>query len=603
MNNDPTFLQLGKKALFPSAQKYWHLLVITVGLSLAGSVFEVFSIGMLIPFLQTFSDGAGGFWESGIYWIDTYILGVDASRIERMYRICGIILFATWMRSVTGYFSSVYHTITRARIIADVRQRVVNRLTEVALSFYSTTRDGAVLNSVTTEVSRMAAALNVIFVYVMRGTLLIGYAAIMVWISWKLSLIALLVFVVLSVGLTRIVRSLEGLGREVSDANEDFTARVSEFLESVRTVVAYNMQDIERRGLHRAADRSADSVIDTSRRNSLIQPISQAVVSSVLIILVVVAVQFFVLEGELNMAFLLTFLFALFRMTPIIHQLNNERGTWAQNKAGIMKVAELLNEGDKPYISEGPRTAHSLQESIQFEDVYFSYEPGKPVLKDINLSIEHGKTTALVGASGAGKSTLVDLVPRFHDPDRGTIFYDGVDLREFNTRSLRDQIAIVSQSAHIFNDTVRNNITYGDPDASFEQIYEAARQANALTFIEDLDQGFDAPLGNRGVLLSGGQRQRIAIARAILQDPEILILDEATSDLDSISEKLVQQSMENLMEGRTVIAIAHRLSTIKNADWVAVLENGRIVEQGHYQELLERRGQLWKYHSIQFQMA
>ena len=319
--------------------------------------------------------------------------------------------------------------------------------------------------------------------------------------------------------------------------------------------------------------------------------------------MVVVAVQFFVLEGELNMAFILTFLFALFRMTPIIHQLNSERGTWARNKAGIIKVAQLLDKESKPYVKAGHRTARPLQDSIRFESVYFSYEPAKPVLKDINLSIEHGKTTALVGASGAGKSTLVDLVPRFHDPDRGTIYYDGVDLREFDTRSLRDQIAIVSQSAHIFNDTVRNNIAYGDPDATFDRVHEAAKQANALDFIEDLDKGFDAPLGNRGVLLSGGQRQRIAIARAILQDPEILILDEATSDLDSISEKLVQGSMEKLMQGRTVVAIAHRLSTIENADWVAVLEDGRIVEQGHYQELLERRGQLWKYHSIQFQMA
>ena len=273
MNNDPTFVQLSEKALLTSVRKYWHLVIITIGLSMAGSVFEVFSIGMLIPFLQTFSDGAGNFWASGIDWIDTYILGVDASRIERMYRICGIILLATWMRAITGYFSSVYQTITRSRIVADVRQRVVDRLTEVALSFFSTMRDGAILNSVTTEVSRTAAALNVVLVYILRGTLLMGYAAIMVWISWKLSLLALLVFIVLSVGLTRIMRSLEGLGKEVTDANENFTALISEFLESVRTIIAYNMQDVERDTLHRAADRSADSVISTSRSNSLIKPV------------------------------------------------------------------------------------------------------------------------------------------------------------------------------------------------------------------------------------------------------------------------------------------------------------------------------------------
>lgn len=603
MQDKQSFIQLSRRALLPSVRKHWQLLAATIGLSLLGSVFEVFSIGMLVPFLQTFSDTSTSFWESGIGWIDTHILGTNASKIERMYRICGIILFATWMRALTGYFASVYHARTRSRVIADVRQRVVDRLAMVALSFYSTTRDGAVLNSVTTEVSRTAAALDVAFVYVMRGTLLIGYAAVMVWISWQLSLLALIVFVVLAFGLTRVMRSLEGLGKEVTDANENFTTLVSEFLESVRTVIAYNMREAERDKLHQAADRSADSVINTARANSLINPISQAVVSTVLILLVVFAVQFFVLEGELDMAFILTFLFALFRMTPIIHQFNQQRGVWAKNKAGITKVADLLQEEDKPYIEDGPRTARPLRASIVFEDVFFSYEPSKPVLKNIDLRIDHGKTTALVGASGAGKSTLVDLIPRFYDPDRGRILYDGVDLREYNVRSLRDQIAIVSQSTHIFNDTVRNNIAYGVDEPSFDDIYEAAEQANALTFIEDLEGGFDAPLGNRGVLLSGGQRQRIAIARAILQDPEILILDEATSDLDSISEKLVQKSMERLMQGRTVIAIAHRLSTIENADWVAVLEGGQIVEQGHYNELLERRGRLWKYHSIQFQMA
>jgi ABC-type multidrug transport system fused ATPase/permease subunit len=225
------------------------------------------------------------------------------------------------------------------------------------------------------------------------------------------------------------------------------------------------------------------------------------------------------------------------------------------------------------------------------------------VLQDENIWVEAGKTTAVVGASGAGKSTLVDLVPRFFDPTSGRVLLDGIDLRDLKVASLRRRIAVVSQTAYIFNDTVRNNIAYGMPDLSMDRIREAAAKANALDFVESMPEGFDTVLGDFGIRLSGGERQRIAIARAILRDPEILILDEATSALDSVSERLVQQSLERLMEGRTVIAIAHRLSTVEHADWVVVLENGEVVEQGSYEDLLERRGFLWKYHSIQYQLA
>jgi subfamily B ATP-binding cassette protein MsbA len=237
---------------------------------------------------------------------------------------------------------------------------------------------------------------------------------------------------------------------------------------------------------------------------------------------------------------------------------------------------------------------------VVFDSVDFAYESDRLVLKDINVEMKTGSTVALVGGSGAGKSTLADLIPRFYDPTRGRALLDGTDLRELDLHSLREKIGIVSQNTYIFNDTLRANIGYGNLDADFDAIQRAARQANALEFIEEMDEGFDTVLGDRGVRLSGGQRQRIAIARALLRDPEILILDEATSSLDSVSEKLVQQSLDTLMEGRTVIAIAHRLSTVENADWVIVLEKGRVVEQGPYADLLQRKGWLWKYHRMQY---
>ncbi|PMB10263.1 ABC transporter ATP-binding protein, partial [Fischerella thermalis CCMEE 5328] len=242
-----------------------------------------------------------------------------------------------------------------------------------------------------------------------------------------------------------------------------------------------------------------------------------------------------------------------------------------------------------------------LQRGIDVVSVDFGYDRENLVLHNITLSIEKGKMTALVGSTGAGKSTLADLIPRFHDPTEGKVLVDGVDVREFEIDSWRRKMAVVSQDTFIFNTSIRNNIAYGTPRATEAEIREAARLANALEFIEEMPEGFDTVLGDRGVRLSGGQRQRIAIARALLRNPQILILDEATSALDSVTERLIQESLEKLSAGRTVIAIAHRLSTIAKADKVVVLEHGRIVEQGKYQDLLEQRGKLWKYHQAQYE--
>ncbi len=587
------------KILLPSFATYWFPISLAVGFSLGAAVFEGFSIGMLIPFLQTFAE-EGEQFRTGVAWVDTHLLGAEASKVGRMYRICGLILASTLFSSTLRYFSGVYVTISRARIIQDLRQRIVNRLTEVAMSYYATTRTGEVMNSVTNEVSRSAAALTALFGFITQGSLMMMYVALMLWISWKLTVMALIAFLALSLSLNLLLKRIRTSGAEITRTNAQFADRISEFLSGVRTVISYNMQDREREKLDGAAEASADALIHTAKKSRLIQPLSQGVVSTVLIVLVVFAVQNLVLTGALSMAFLLTFLFALFRMMPNIHSINHQRGQWAENRAALSNVADLIERKDKPYLENGSIPTPPLKEGIVFENVSFAYQSEETVLKDIDLTIKKGRMTALVGASGAGKSTLVDLIPRFYDPTKGRILYDGTDLREFKIRSLRDRISIVSQSTHIFNDTVWANIGYGTENAPPEKIRYAAEQANALQFIEDLEDGFDTVLGESGFRVSGGQRQRIAIARALLQDPEILIMDEATSDLDSISEKLVQQSMEKLMKGRTVIAIAHRLSTIQNADLVVVLEEGELVESGTYAELLERKGKLWEFHKVQY---
>ena len=587
------------RIVWPSIRKHWVIVTSTVVFSLGAAASEALSIGMLIPFLQTFSEDSEPL-RSGIQWIDTYILASDETPLVRTYHICAVILLGTWLRSGLGYLGGLCAVVSRVRIVESLRLRVVDQLQAVSLRFFSKTRGGDLLNSITTEIGRTTTAVAVVFDVITQGALLLMYVVLMTLISWELTVLTLAVFGLLSLGLTWLMSRIHLSGERLTDANSRFTASITEFIEAIRTVKAYNRQPYEKKRLYDAVGDLAAAMISISKRAFLIQPLSQAVVGTIVVILIVVAVQFYVLPGLLDIAFLLGFLFALFRMMPAANVLNDQRGVWASNRPGLAKIAGLLDPTDKPYLPNGSIRASPLQTAITFENVDFEYEPGQPVLQDLNFEIPTGSMVALVGGSGAGKSTLADLVPRFFDPTRGRVLMDGVDLREFDIRSLRNQIGIVSQNTYIFNDTVRANIAYGNLDADEATIRRAADLANATGFINQMDEGFDTVLGDRGVRLSGGQRQRIAIARAIVKDPNLLILDEATSALDSISEKLVQHSLESLMGGQTVLAIAHRLSTIENADWVVVLENGRIVEQGTYSDLIAEKGHLWSYHRMQF---
>jgi subfamily B ATP-binding cassette protein MsbA len=335
----------------------------------------------------------------------------------------------------------------------------------------------------------------------------------------------------------------------------------------------------------------------------LIEPLSEGAAVTLLVGLLILAFAMMTQNGQLQSAQLLTFLFVLFRSTPTLRQLDGARAQFSNFQGSLNNIKELLRTDDKTYLHDGTVQFSGLKQAIEFVSVDFGYDPAELVLHNISLTIERGKMTALVGSSGAGKSTLADLIPRFYDPTQGKILIDGVDLREFEINSLRRKLAVVSQDTFIFNTSIRNNIAYALEEVDEAAIREAAQLANALEFIEEMPEGFETQLGDRGVRLSGGQRQRIAIARALLRNPEILILDEATSALDSVSERLIQESIEQLSVGRTVVAIAHRLSTIVRADKVVVMEQGRIVEQGTYQELLERGGKLLQYHQMQHELA
>ncbi len=567
------------------------------------AIFEGFGIGFLLAFLQNLvSEGAEPI-RTGVAWVDIWVLGLNTPKLEQLYRISGLILLSTWIRAICNYLTAVYMGLARVRLVDRLYRQIFEQLQSLSLSFFGQTQAGKLVNTLTAEVGQLQNFIGSFSFLFTKGQVLLVYGAIALTISWQLTLAAVLLFGLMAVGLSRLNRRTRELSFPVSRARGEFTAIAAEFINGIRTVQAFATQVFERRRFYLASDKIRETNDRAIVQVSIVRPLAEAIASTILIGMIVVGIGVFVAQGVLSVGALLTFIFLLFRLVPAIQELNGSIATMVSMQGSVQAIEELLRRDNKSYLDNGHRIFSGLQQAMEFVAVDFGYDPDALVLKDITLMIPKGKTVALVGASGAGKSTLADLIPRFYDPTQGAIYMDGVNLREFDLTSLRQRIAVVSQDTFIFNTTVRNNIAYGLEAVSDAAVMAAAKLANAVEFIENLPQGLDTVLGDRGVRLSGGQRQRIAIARALLRDPEILILDEATSALDSVSERLIQASIEQLSIGRTVIAIAHRLSTIANADKVVVMEQGRIVEQGTYQELLALRGKLWHYHQTQMTVS
>ncbi|MUL35816.1 heterocyst formation ABC transporter subunit HepA [Gloeocapsopsis dulcis] len=568
--------------------------------SLLAAVFEGITIGLISLFLSNFADPDNlTNIQTRIFWFDTLFLGETLSPLSRLYRVTALIFLAVWLRSSFVYLGNYYTSLSEINLTYRLRKQVFEQLQSLSLSFFAKKRFGELLNSLHNEINQIRSAFNIASIFISKGFTLIVYIVSMFWLSWQLTTASLLMFILLAIGLATLRKQVREASFESVRASQKFTSVSAEFISGIRTVKAFSSQNYERKRFYNAVDELFKANNKAKAAASLVQPLTEGVSTTILLIILAVAVTFSLSNKNLQFASILTFIFILLRLAPIVSYLNGAWAKLASFQGSLTSVKDLLRTDNKIYQKDGHIQFSGIKQAIEFRAVDFGYSTQNLVLHNITLVIKKGQTTALIGASGAGKSTLADLIPRFYDPTRGKVLIDGIDLRKFNMNSLRHKMAIVSQDTFIFNTSVRENITYGTENVDEAAVWEVARLANALEFILKLPEGFDTQLGDRGILLSGGQRQRIAIARALLRNPEILILDEATSALDSVSERLIQESLEKLSVGRTVIAIAHRLSTIVKADTVVVLEQGRIVEQGSYQELLEKRGKLWKYHQIQ----
>lgn len=575
--------------------------IIAVFFTIMAAVLEAVGIGLIASLLQGLTNPDRPPLQTGIEWFDIGFLGTKADAQGRIWRISGLILFTVWVRAFFSYLGRYCAKLCEIGLVDTLRKQIFKQFQSFSLSYYTHKRSGELINTFSAEVSHLSFAFNEIINFVTKSCVIIAYTCAMFVISWQLTLVTVLLFSLLAAAASNWIRRVRQASFEMTSSGGELAAKTTEFIGGIRTVQAFWTQEFESKRFYEVAQKFANAWLKASTISGLLQPLIEALATTILVAMILVAVSTLISSGILNVVSLLAFLFALFRLLPIIAHMNSSWGLIAMNSGALRAVEELLRTDNKAYLTDGTKNFPGLKQAIELVNLDFGYDNNQLVLHDINLTIERGQTVALVGASGSGKTTLADLLVRFYDPNSGKILIDKVDLREYSLGSFRNNIAVVSQDTFIFNTSVRENIAYGLENIDDEAIFQAAKGANAWEFIRELPQGFETKLGDRGVRLSGGQRQRIAIARALLRNPEILILDEATSALDSVSERLVQQSLEKLAYGRTAIAIAHRLSTIFKADKVIVLEHGRIVEQGGYQELLNRKGKLWKYHQTQHQ--
>lgn len=515
-----------------------------------------------------------------------------------------LVLFAL-IRATCDFFQQFLMAKTGHEIVRDLRNAVNNHILHLSSDFYAYRSTADLTSRITSDVILVRTLLTDAFAAIIRDSIrLIALLISAIYMDWVLACISFIGFPLAIYPVYRVARRMRKLSRVGQEAISSLSAVMNESAVGNRVVKVFSQEDAEQRRFAKVNELVTQTFVKADKIKALTGPINE-VLATFAIAAVILYGGLTVLSGIRSQGEFIGFLVALFLMYDPFKKLSRISSTVQQAMAGAERIFEILDTQSS--IKEVPSPlALSNNNTLQFENVSFAYpklndgQPPRATLVDINLEIAEASTIAVVGLSGAGKSTLVDLMIRFIDPSSGVVKLGGVDISQVRISDLRSKFAMVSQHTFLFNESVLNNIAYGRPTATREQIEEAAKKAFAFEFIEKLPRKFDTVLGEGGLTLSGGERQRIAIARAILKNASILVLDEATASLDNQSEREVQAALDSLAQGRTTIVIAHRLSTIRNADMVVVLKDGKIIESGKHNELLEKQGEFAKLYQLQF---
>ncbi|MEX0693982.1 MAG: ABC transporter ATP-binding protein [Rhodospirillales bacterium] len=536
------------------------------------------------------------------YLMKPIVNDVFIAKNEDMLWLVSVFVLVTFLaKGMASYGQSLLMAYVGLRIVADCQTRLYRHLIGMDLGFFNSMPSGRLVSRFLVDINNMRSAVSNAFTGLGKEFLsLIGLVTVMFVQDWQLASIAFFVFPLAVYPIIRLGTRMRKVTANTQEENGLFTAILDQSFQGIRVVKAYGMETYETSRVSTLVERIFKLNIKSNRIRALSSPIMETL-GGIAVAIVIVYGGYRVIHQNLDPGSFFSFITALLLAYEPMKRLANLNASLQEGLAGAQRMFDLIDMDSG--IQERP-DAKAMQVPvsglIRLQHISFSYTEGQPALKEVDMTIPAGKTVALVGPSGAGKSTILNLIPRFYDVCEGSITIDGTDVRDVTLESLYANISLVSQEVVLFDDSVRANIAYGRPGADEAEIIDAARHAAALDFIEDLPQGFDTMVGERGVKLSGGQRQRLAIARAILKNAPILLLDEATSSLDTESERHVQQALDHLMKDRTTLVIAHRLSTIVGADLIYVIQNGTIVETGSHAELIARNGAYEKLYTLQF---
>lgn len=604
------FWQILKRYVAP----YKKYVAGSVLMNILSAVFNVFSFSLLIPILQIlFNVGDHTYefipWHKGMpfneitnnayFYVSSFIGTFGASRVLLMLCLvfCAIVIVKT-----ACYFGAAAVMVPiRTGVVKDMRVQIYDKILSLPLGFFSQERKGDIIARISGDVQEVENSISsTIEMLIKNPILILIYLGVLCRMSWELTLFTML-FAPAMIGVMSLIgRKLKAQSTEAQRYWSDTMSQVEETLGGLRIIKAFLAEKkmASRFGAITEAMRSKNTRV--AIRQSSAHPVSE-LLGSVMIAIVLWFGGTLILgdHAVIDAPSFMAYMAILYSVIQPIKDLSKAAYSIPKGLASMDRINVILDAENNIAEPSRPVSLKSFEKSIEFRNVHFRYESGREVLHGIDLTIPKGHNVAIVGASGAGKSTLADLIPRFYDPDEGSISIDGIDIRDVSTRDLRALMGNVNQDPILFNDTIFNNIAFGVENATMEQVVAAAKIANAHEFIITKPEGYDTCIGDRGVMLSGGQRQRISIARAILKNPPILILDEATASLDTESERMVQDALDYLMSNRTTISIAHRLSTVKKADEIIVMNEGLIVERGRHDELIELDGYYRKLYEMQ----
>jgi ABC-type multidrug transport system fused ATPase/permease subunit len=600
---------------------FWRLLtrlknyrlnvILSVVSNILMAVFTIISIPLLQPFLEILFEQTEAVNERPEWRLDLSSIVQSAQfylsqLIEQQGRetaliyVCIAIVTTFFLKNLFRYLALFFLAPVRNGVIRDIRQQVFEKLMHLPLGYFSEERKGDIMSRITTDVQEVEASiLNVLEAFFREPLIIAGALFFMIYVSPSLTVFVFILILFTAIVIGGIGRTLKKTSAVVQEKLGTLVSIIEEALSGLRIIKGFNAESYQESKFNTENNDYRHILTRLLWRRDLSSPLSEFLGISVVAVLLWYGSRL-VFNGQLEASTFIVFIFAFYNVIEPAKSFSKAFYNIQKGIAAVQRVEKVLDAQSN--ITEQPdaRPIQTLQTGITYQNVSFAYRNmDGPVLQQINLDIEKGKVIALVGPSGAGKSTLVDLLPRFFDVSEGQILIDGVDIREYKIQDLRALMGIVSQEAILFNDSIYNNIVFGKKNVSKEQVVHAAKIANAHDFITATENGYDTNIGDRGMKLSGGQRQRLTIARAILKNPPILILDEATSSLDSESEKLVQEALVQLMQERTSIVIAHRLSTIQHADEIIVLKDGRIIERGTHRSLLAKEGEYRKLVGLQ----